>query len=118
MDGAEVARTDVARAAFSTTARANEVALSELQNKFYKNLPGIRDAIFDSLVEHGYYLHRPDKVRQAFIGGGIVAGVLLFGVGQYAAQKLGMQALPFVVGRDSHRGGNRRVRLVHACAHR
>ncbi len=74
-----------------------EVPLSELQNKFYRNLPGIRDALFDSLVEHGYYQHRPDKVRQSFIGGGIVAGVLLFGIGQYAAQTLGMQAQPFVI---------------------
>jgi len=76
----------------------DEVALSELQNSFYRNLPGIRGALFDSMVEHGYYLHRPDMVRQLYIGGGIVAGVLLFGAGQYAAQQLGMQALPFVVG--------------------
>jgi hypothetical protein len=76
---------------------ADEVALSELQNKFYRNLPGIRDALFDSLVEHGYYQHRPDKVRQGFIGGGIVAGVLLIGIGQYAAQTLGMQAQPFLI---------------------
>ena len=44
---------------------ATEVPLSELQNKFYKNLPSIRDALFDSLVEHGYYQRRPDKVRQS-----------------------------------------------------
>jgi hypothetical protein len=74
----------------------DQVALAELQNHFYKNLPGIRDAIFESLMEHGYYVHRPDKVRQSFIGGGIVAGVLLFAGGQYFAQKLGMQILPFV----------------------
>jgi len=76
---------------------ATEVPLSELQNKFYRNLPGIRDALFDSLVEHGYYQRRPDKIRQGFIAGGIVAGVLLFGIGQYAAQKLGMQSQPFVI---------------------
>jgi hypothetical protein len=76
----------------------DEVALSELQNRFYRNLPGIRGALFDSMVEHGYYLHRPDMVRQFYIGGGIVTGVLLFAIGQYAAQQLGAQPLPFVVG--------------------
>ncbi len=76
----------------------DEVALSELQNRFYRNLPGIRGALFDSMVEHGYYLHRPDMVRQFYIGGGIVTGVLLFAIGQYAAQQLGAQPLPFVIG--------------------
>jgi hypothetical protein len=73
------------------------VELSELQNRFYKNLPGIRGAVFDSLVRHGYYGHRPDAVRQIFLGGGAVAGVLLFGLGQYAAQRLGMQSQPFII---------------------
>ena len=77
---------------------ANEVTLSELQNKFYKNLPGIRNAIFDSLVERGYYLHRPDRVRQTFLAGGLIVGALLYGAGVYAAQTLGMQALPFSLG--------------------
>jgi uncharacterized membrane protein YgcG len=75
----------------------DEVALSELRNNFYQNLPGIRGALFDSLVAHGYYAHRPDQVRQAYLAGGIVAGVLLFATGQYAAQKLGMQPQPFVI---------------------
>jgi hypothetical protein len=74
-----------------------DVALSDLQNKFYRNLPGIRDAMFDSLVDRGYYLHRPDKVRQSFIGGGIIAGVLLFAAGQYFAQRLGIEEQPFVI---------------------
>jgi len=73
------------------------VELSELQNRFYKNLPGIRGAVFDSLVRRGYYGHRPDAVRQIFVGGGAVAGVLLFGLGQYAAQRLGMQSQPFII---------------------
>jgi len=73
-----------------------EVALSELQNKFYKNLPSIRGAIFDSLVEHGYYSRRPDKVRQTFVGFAAIAGVLLYGIGLYLAQQTGMQPLPFV----------------------
>jgi hypothetical protein len=73
------------------------VELSELQNRFYKNLPGIRGAVFDSLVRRGFYAHRPDTVRQIFVGGGLVAGVLVFGAGQYAAERLGMQSLPFII---------------------
>src|SRR5438445_11226057 len=45
----------------------DEVALSELQNSFYKNLPGIGRAIFESLVENGYLPHRPDILRQAWL---------------------------------------------------
>jgi hypothetical protein len=76
---------------------SNEVTLSELQNKFYKNLPGIRCAIFDSLVEHGYYVHRPDQVRQSFLAGGIIIGALVAFAGIYAGQKLGMQQAPFLI---------------------
>jgi uncharacterized membrane protein YgcG len=73
------------------------VELSELQNRFYKNLPGIRKALFDSLVKQGYYAHRPDEVRGVFIGAALVAAALLIAMGQYLAQKLGMQALPFTI---------------------
>ncbi len=77
---------------------SDEVTLSQLQNKFYKNLPGIRSAIFTSLVEHGYYAHRPDRVRQSFLAAGMIMGVLLYGAGVYVAQTLGMQMLPFYAG--------------------
>ena len=74
-----------------------EVALSELQNRFYKNLPGIRRAIFDSLVEHGYFAHRPDTVRQAYLLVAGVTGALLYLFGQYLAQHTGMQAQTYSV---------------------
>jgi uncharacterized membrane protein len=51
------------------------VELTELQNQFYKELPSIRDRIFDALIGKGYYERRPDKVRQAFIAAGIFIGV-------------------------------------------
>ena len=47
-----------------------------MQNQFYKNLPGIKDGIFDALMERGYFQHRPDYVRNGFVGGGIAVGVL------------------------------------------
>ena len=77
--------------------RRDSVDLSELQNRFYRNLPGIRSSIFDSLVGHGYYAHRPDEVRAVYIGVGVVGGALLLAIGQYAAQQLGMQSQPFFI---------------------
>ena len=69
---------------------SRSVDLSELQNKFYKNLPGIRDRIFESLMAHRYYLHRPDKVRQAYlIGGGIIGALMVWGGGA-ASRALGI----------------------------
>jgi uncharacterized membrane protein YgcG len=74
------------------------VELSDLQNRFYRNLPGIKKALFDSLVKQGYYAHRPDDVRGVFIGTALVVAALLIAIGQYLAQKLGMQSLPFTIG--------------------
>ena len=74
-----------------------DVALSELQNRFYKNLPGIRNAIFDSLVERGYFRHRPDIVRKAYLLGAGVMAALLYLLGQYLAQHIGVQAQSFSV---------------------
>jgi hypothetical protein len=45
-----------------------DVKLSDLQNHFYNNLPLIRDRIFNALMSDGYYLHRPDTVKQGYIG--------------------------------------------------
>jgi uncharacterized membrane protein len=72
------------------------VELSDLENSFYKELPGIRDRIFERLVQRGYYARRPDKVRRAYLitaaavaflslwGGGIITAIFslgaLFGV--------------------------------------
>ena len=73
------------------------VPLSSLENQFYKNLPGIKNCIFDELMEHGYYQHRPDYVRSTFVGGGIVLGVVFFYLGNAIAQKMGMPPAPYLV---------------------
>lgn len=49
------------------------VELSDLENKFYRHLDRIRDAVYDRLVAQGYYRERPDKVKQRHIGGAIVS---------------------------------------------
>ena len=51
--------------------------MSELQNHFYVHLPKIKDYIFDALVTDGYYLHRPDVVRAAYLVGGAAIGIFL-----------------------------------------
>jgi hypothetical protein len=67
--GAEAGASDFADAAPTTQPC---IRLSELKNKFYTSLPTIRQAIFDRLIERGYYLKRPDSVKGAWVAGGIV----------------------------------------------
>lgn len=74
-----------------------DVDLSSLQNVFYKNLPTIKNNIFDELMEHGYFQHRPDYVRGGFITGAIAAGVILFMLGNAIAIKMGMAPAAFFV---------------------
>jgi hypothetical protein len=61
------------------------VRLSDLKERFYTSLPGIRDAIYARLIERGYYRTRPDRVKAAWIGGGIGVGVAGVGLGVLAA---------------------------------
>lgn len=74
-----------------------DVELSSLQNEFYKNLPSIKNGIFDELMERGYFQHRPDYVRSGFVGGGIAVGVFFFLAGNWLSQKTGVAVLPFLV---------------------
>jgi uncharacterized membrane protein len=74
-----------------------DVSLSSLQNVFYKNLPGIKGNIFDALMEHGYFQHRPDYVRGSYLAGGLILGALLLFGGVALSQKLGMAPTPFFV---------------------
>lgn len=39
------------------------VALSNLENKFYQHLSGLRSALYDDLVKRGCWWSRPDRVR-------------------------------------------------------
>jgi uncharacterized membrane protein YgcG len=75
----------------------DSVSLSDLENVFYKNLPGIRDSIFESLLSDHYYAHRPDEVRRRYVIAGIVVGVLITAGGILALFKLGMAPLSFFV---------------------
>jgi len=73
------------------------VTLSELHNRFYKNIPAIKNNVFSSLVSKGYYKRRPDSVRSGYIAGGVVVGFLSIWGGVPLANFLGMAPLPFIM---------------------
>ncbi len=52
--------------------------LSDLRNKFYKQLPKIQETLYESLEREGYFKRRPDKVRNAYRGIGVGVIVLAF----------------------------------------
>jgi uncharacterized membrane protein len=74
-----------------------DVRLADLQNHFYTNLPGIRDRIFDALMGDGYYLHRPDTVRQAYVGSGIVTAILLLVGSTWLSEQTGVPQLTWII---------------------
>ncbi len=77
---------------------ADRVPLSSLENKFYRSLPGIRDAIFNALLARKYYVQRPDRVKQNYFVGGIVLGFVLTFALAALADRLGMSPLAFFGG--------------------
>ncbi len=117
MDRPEGARDWLLLAGIFSNGAQTDVDLSSLQNEFYKNLPGIKNGIFDALMERGYFQHRPDYVRSGFVGGGIAAGVLLFFMGNALSQKMGMAPAPFFVAAILSAWNHRRIWMVHAGAH-
>jgi uncharacterized membrane protein YgcG len=71
--------------------------LSELHNRFYTALPSIRSDLFNALVLRGYYRRRPDSVRQAWIGRGVIISVIIAWGGARSGAHFGMAPLPFVL---------------------
>jgi uncharacterized membrane protein len=66
------------REAGSQYAGEESVRLSALKNKFYKDLPGIKETIFRKLVDRGLYPRRPDHVRMFYL---VAAGVVGLAIG-------------------------------------
>jgi Predicted membrane protein (DUF2207) C-terminal domain/Predicted membrane protein (DUF2207) N-terminal domain len=73
-----------------------DVSLEDLHNTFYKNIPGIKSAIFGALVSDGYYRRRPDSVRSTYLGAAAIVGVLGIWGGPIVAGNLGMAPLAFI----------------------
>ena len=73
------------------------VSLSDLKNKFYKHLPGLKNDLYGMLVRQGFYTGRPDRVRLLYIVAGIVAGVGLVVLSSTVMNRFGMQPAAGVV---------------------
>jgi len=55
------------------------VELSDLKNKFYKDLKKIRKALYEQLVDKGHYDRDPEAAKGIWMGGGVV--LLAGGIG-------------------------------------
>jgi uncharacterized membrane protein YgcG len=73
------------------------VRLSSLKNKFYKHLPGLKEAQYKLLVDSGYYAGRPDRVRIGWVVGALVVGFAIAGMGAVFMNWLGMQPLSAIL---------------------
>jgi hypothetical protein len=82
---------------FSGGTAGDTVSLTDLHNRFYTSIAGIKNDIFGSLVGLGYYARRPDSVRSGYLVLGIVVGFILIGGGSWLSRNLGMAPLPFLI---------------------
>jgi len=53
-----------------------KVKLSDLANKFYKNIPNLKDRLYESLIEKEYFKKSPSKVRALYYTKGILLIIL------------------------------------------
>ena len=84
------------RAVFSD-GKSDSVDLADLENEFYKDLPAIRDRIYDGLIKHKFYTARPDKVKNRYlIAAGITFGVLFAPVTTFGDGFLGQTQSGFI----------------------
>jgi uncharacterized membrane protein len=82
---------------FTAGTVGESVPMSSLENHFYTNLPTIKSDIFSSLVADGYYTTRPDSVRSAYIGAGVIVGFLIVFGGVKIASNQGTAPLAFII---------------------
>lgn len=76
---------------------ADVVALSDLKDEYYTHLGGIKDGIWDHLLEKGYYKERPDKVAGVWIGGALVVTAMVFIGGLLLADRFFLSAASAIV---------------------
>jgi hypothetical protein len=75
-------------------AAGDEVESSDLANKFYRHIPGIREALYERLVGAGYFAASPEKVRTRWVVLGMLAAAVtaLIGFGWMAFRAIGPPA--------------------------
>jgi Predicted membrane protein (DUF2207) C-terminal domain/Predicted membrane protein (DUF2207) N-terminal domain len=74
-----------------------EVPLADLQNSFYKHIPGIRDSIFTRLIGRGLYRSRPDSVKGRWLGGAVALGFGMVALGGSVGPQLNLTLVPVFV---------------------
>lgn len=76
------------------------VQLSDLRNKFATKMRTVQDALYDDVVQEGWFLRRPDRVRAFWHGVGVAALVVAGGVTFLLAKfsHLGLLGVPLVIG--------------------
>jgi len=88
---------ELLKAVFGSPVAGERVEMSDLENEFYKDLPGIKDRIFAELMELKYYRSRPDRVLGLWVVVAIVTGALVGGGGSVIAARFGMAPLTTVL---------------------
>ena len=71
--------------------------LSDLKDKFYRDLPDIRSELRDALIHHGIYESRPDVVMGKWVGFGVLVGIGIAALGLTVGQAVFRLAPPAVL---------------------
>ena len=74
------------------------VALFDLENSFYKSLPGIVDAVYQQLIAKGHYRKSPKRVKSTWNAVGLAAFVLSAGGAIWVAEHGVAFADPMILG--------------------
>ncbi|MFZ0211398.1 MAG: DUF2207 domain-containing protein [Candidatus Acidiferrales bacterium] len=83
--------------AFFDGGATDAVSLADLQNSFYVNLPPLRNRVFEGLMSDGFYLRRPDQLRQGFLGAALIIGFGSFFAASVLSNATGVSFLTIVV---------------------
>ena len=66
------------------------VAMSDLENRFYAYLDGIKSSLFEQLLSRGYYAGRPDRVKQIYTTIGIFVALASIFAAAWASERYGI----------------------------
>ncbi len=66
------------------------VPLSNLENRFYAHLDGIKSSLFEQLLKQRYYARRPDRVKQVYITIGIFVAFASFLPATWLSEQYGI----------------------------
>ncbi len=61
--------------------RKKEVELNDLKAKFFKSLLGIKRALYDQVIDRGFFAEDPDRVRDKYVIRSIIYFVMFLGIG-------------------------------------